>query len=287
MKPGGASETAAIVCMGRAIAHGRTAVAAFNDPTAIALLSTAQRAEVEQIRQEPRPKEWRSRFRYEHLTRESQMMVARTVAIDADLRDAAAPQVVILGAGLDGRAWRMSELADAVVFEVDHPDSQQQKLQRVAPLTLEAREIRFVPLDFSHSDLAQALDSAGHNPGLPTAWIWEGVVMYLRRSEIETTLRTVKARSAPGSRLIVAYHRPALMILLLAVIVRRLGEPIRTVLTPNQMRKLLARYGFATRWDRDVPAIGSELSPEIGRATRLMRHLRIVSAARNETSSSV
>src|SRR5262250_4012511 len=100
--------------MARAIAHGRTPVATFSDPTAMALLSAEQRAEVEQIRQGPRPKGWRARFRYEHLTRESQMMVARTVAIDADLRNAAAPQVVILGAGLDGRAWGMRELVTSL-----------------------------------------------------------------------------------------------------------------------------------------------------------------------------
>src|SRR5262245_29258162 len=100
--------------------------------------------------------------------------------------------------------------------------------------------------------------------------------MYLNRDDIETTLRTVEARSAPGSRLIVAYHQPALMLLLLAVIVGRLGEPIRTVLTPHQMRVLLARYGFCTRWDRELPAIAGELSAEGGHATRLMRHLRIV-----------
>jgi methyltransferase (TIGR00027 family) len=271
--------------MGRAIAHGRTAVVEFSDPTAMALLSAEQQAEVERIRQGRRPKEWRARFRYEHLTRESQMMVARTVAIDADLRNAAVPQVVILGAGLDGRAWRMRELVNAVVFEVDHPDSQQQKRQRVAPLTLEAREVRFVSLDFGHGDLAQALEAAGHNARLPTVWIWEGVVMYLSRDEIETTLSTVGARSAPGSRLIVAYHQPALMLFLLAVIVWRLGEPIRTVLTPHQMQKLLARYGFCKRWDRALPAIGSELSPEIGHATRLMRHLRIVTADRKDMTS--
>src|SRR5215475_8465044 len=119
MKACTASETAAIVCMGRAIAHGRTLVATFSDPTAMVLLSEEQRAEVERIRQGPRPKKWRERFRYEHLTRESQMMVARTVTIDADLRSAEAPQVVILGAGFDGRAWRMRELASSLVFEVD------------------------------------------------------------------------------------------------------------------------------------------------------------------------
>src|SRR5262245_4517343 len=108
--------------------------------------------------------------------------------------------------------------------------------------------------------------------------------MYLNRDDIETTLRTVEARSAPGSRLIVAYHQPALMLLILAVIVRRLGEPIRTVLTPHQMRELLGRYGFCTRWDRGLPAIARELSPEVGHATRLMRHLRIVTAERKGTA---
>jgi methyltransferase (TIGR00027 family) len=244
------------------------------------LLSAEQRAEVEQIRQGSRPRGWRGRFRYEQLTKESKMIVARTVAIDADLCNARAPQVVILGAGLDGRAWRMRELVTSLVFEVDHPDSQQQKLQRVASLSQEAREIRFVPVDFKRGDLAHALKAAGHDPHQPTAWLWEGVVMYLDRDEIETTLRVVEDCSAPGSRLIVAYHQPALMLLLVAVIVRRLGEPIRTVLTPRQMRELLARYGFCTRWDRELPAIAYELSSEVGHATRLMRHLRIVTADR-------
>jgi methyltransferase (TIGR00027 family) len=211
-------------------------------------------------------------------------MVARTVAIDADLRDAAMPQVVILGAGLDGRAWRMHELVKSLVFEVDHPDTQQLKQQRVAPLRLEAREVRFVPVDFKRRGLAQALEDAGHDPQLPTAWLWEGVVMYLDRDEIEAILRIIQDRSALGSRLIVAYHQPAWMMLLVAIVVRRLGEPIRTVLTPNQMEKLLARYGFCIRWDRDLPAIGSEISTEMARATRLMRHLRIVAAERKDTA---
>ena len=98
--------------------------------------------------------------------------------------------------------------------------------------------------------------------------------MYLTRDEIESTLSTIEARSAPGSRL-----------LLLAVMVRRMGEPIRTVLTQRQMRGLLDRYGFSTRWDRDIPALGSELSEEIGRATRLMRHLRIVAADRKDMTT--
>jgi len=130
------------------------------------------------------------------------------------------------------------------------------------------------------------MEATGHDAHLPTAWLWEGVVMYLDRDEIERTMRVVEDRSAPGGRLIVAYLQPAWMLLLFAVIVRRLGEPIRTVLMPHQMRELLARYGFCTRWDRGLPAIGSELSSEIGHATRLMRHLRIVTADRSDTVTS-
>ncbi len=37
------------------------------------------------------------------------------------------PQVVILGAGLDTRAWRMPGLDGVTVFEVDHPDTQRRK----------------------------------------------------------------------------------------------------------------------------------------------------------------
>jgi hypothetical protein len=53
----------------------------------------------------------------------------------------------------------MRELVTSLVFEVDHPDSQQQKLQRVASLTQEAREVRFVPVDFRRGDLAYALEA--------------------------------------------------------------------------------------------------------------------------------
>ena len=65
----------------------------------------------------------------------------------------------------------MRELVTSLVFEVDHPDSQQQKLQRVASLTREAREARSVPVDFSRGDLAHALEAAGHDARLPTAWL--------------------------------------------------------------------------------------------------------------------
>src|SRR5207245_167359 len=134
----------------------------------------------------------------------AQMMAVRTVAIDEEVRAAAAPQVVILGAGFDGRAWRMPELAGTVVFEVDHPDTQRDKVARAAALPRLAREIRFVPVDFTRESLEEKLAAAGHDPARPTTWLWEGVVMYLTRPEIQATLAVVARRSTPGSRLVIA-----------------------------------------------------------------------------------
>jgi len=269
-----------MVCMGRAAAHGATDVARFSDPTALALLPPEARRRVERFRAGEPPEDLRERMMRPLLDRRSKVMVARTVAIDDAVRGAAARQLVILGAGLDGRAWRMPELHDVTVFEVDHPDSQREKRARAAALAPAAREVRFVPVDFERDDLETALAAAGHDPALTTTWIWEGVVMYLARSEIESTLEVIERRSARGSRLIIVYHRPALVLRLVNLVVRRLGEPLRSAFTTDEMRALLARYGFRIVTDQDLPAIGSGFSAEVARATRVMKHLRIAIADR-------
>ena len=56
MKPGQESQTAVMVCAARAAAHGRTSVAAFTDPTALALLPEDARRHVERFRAGGPPK---------------------------------------------------------------------------------------------------------------------------------------------------------------------------------------------------------------------------------------
>src|SRR5262245_6848877 len=130
MQPGRESKTAVMVCMARAAAHGVTDVARYSDPTAMALLPETARRRVEELHAGVEPKNFRERMQRAMLQRRANMMVARTVAIDDAVRAHASPQLVILGAGLDGRAWRMTELGDVNVFEVDHPDSQNKKQAR-------------------------------------------------------------------------------------------------------------------------------------------------------------
>jgi methyltransferase (TIGR00027 family) len=266
--------------MGRAVAHGATTESRFSDPTALALLPDDARARVERFRAGAEPKGLRARMEHTYIDNLSKVMVARTVAIDDAVREASSPQLVILGAGLDGRAWRMRELSKTTVFEVDHPDTQREKRERVAALSQAARDVRFTPVDFTRDSLDDALTAAGHDPALATTWLWEGVVMYLMPADIEATLAVIKRRSTSGSRLIVMYHSPALMLRLIGPIVRRMGEPLRSSFTADTMRALVARYGFGVVWDADMPTIGGEMSAEIAQATRRMKHLRIVTADR-------
>jgi methyltransferase (TIGR00027 family) len=202
------------------------------------------------------------------------------VAIDEAVRESAHRQVVILGAGLDGRAWRMPELKDAVVFEVDHPDTQRAKRSRLASLTSTAREIRFVAVDFTRDSLEACLATAGHDPALATSWIWEGVVMYLTPEQVEATLTVIAKRSTAGSRLSVLYHAPALMLRVVGLVVRRMGEPLRSSYTPDSLNALLRRYGFEVARDENPPMLAARLGRELSRRVRMVKHLRVAVADR-------
>ncbi|HYP98937.1 MAG TPA: class I SAM-dependent methyltransferase [Polyangiaceae bacterium] len=279
MRPGQESKTAVMVCMGRALADSDPTLPGFSDPTAFELLPEEARRRVERVRAEGIPKRGlKKAIEHGFLLRQSKVMAARTLEIDAAVREAASPQVVILGAGLDGRAWRMPELCDVSVFEVDHPDSQREKRKRVASLAPVAKDVRFVPVDFAHDDLEQALASAGHDASRPTTWVWEGVVMYLTQRAIDATLAVIARRSAQGSRLIVVYHCPRLILRLLGPGLRWWGEPLRSAFRPEKMRDLLSGYGFHVERDRSAAEVGRAISAELGASTRVAEHLRIAVA---------
>lgn len=261
------------------MAHGVLAPGRFDDPTALVLLPDELQREAKQ-RATSVPSTLRERLRHAYFQTQSVMMVARTVAIDDVIRAAGSAQLVILGAGLDGRAWRMAELSKVSVFEVDHPDSQREKRERAEKLAPVSADIRFVPVDFEHDALDTALAAAGHDEARTTTWVWEGVVMYLAEKDIEATLAVLQRRSAPGSRLVIAYHVPALILKVVGLLLKRVGEPLRSAFKPEQMRALLARFGFDVLADLALPSIGRTLSPEIGKATERVKHMHVVSAER-------
>jgi methyltransferase (TIGR00027 family) len=134
------------------------------------------------------------------------MMIVRTRFIEERLEQAirdGVSQVVILGAGFDTRAYRLTELLkDARVFEVDQPSTQEYKKRRVRETGIEVpRNLTYVPIDFRHDNLGEILEAAGYDSSRKTFFIWEGVTMYLPEAAVEETLRWVAAQ-ASGSTII-------------------------------------------------------------------------------------
>ncbi len=265
-----ASRTAVLVCQGRAAADGRLALGRFADPVASRLLRGAELVAVERVRSATAPSGWAERVEFESVRASSEVAAARTVAIDDAVRARLMPQLVIIGAGLDDRAWRLPELADIDVFELDHPASQRDKRSRLGDLPLLARSMRFVPVDFTRDRFDEALAASGHRAETPTTWIWEGVVPYLTRAEVTATVQGLRAVSAAGSRLVVNYQSPSLLAVFgrlaaiaMAATARKRSpwadEPRRSSWTPSAMSELLAGHGFGAIWDRDLLTVADDL----------------------------
>ena len=265
-----ASTTAVLVCQGRAAAHGRLAADRFSDPVAERLLDPDERTVVEQVRAQRPPPGGAGRMAYELVRRTAVLMVPRTVAIDDALRDHGARQVVVLGAGLDARAWRMPELAHASVFEVDHPASQRDKRRRLGDLEPTAGQVVSVAAVLEHDPLPAALEACGFDPTLETTWVWEGVVPYLTSDAVAETVRALADLSAAGSRLVVNYQSRSVSASVLRRVMRvvlRLSrqedplaaEPWRSTWSSGAMRTLLTQRGFAPMSDADLITLGQGL----------------------------
>lgn len=137
------------------------------------------------------------------------LMLVRTRCID-DLMvrafDRGAAQLVILGAGFDSRAHRFREmLQGAVVYEIDHPATQQLKRRRAeAALGSAAANVIYVPVDFTRESLSGALRGAGFDASRTTCFIAEGLSMYVPEEAMKETLRAIGGL-AIGTTLILEY----------------------------------------------------------------------------------
>lgn len=252
-----------LVCQGRAAAQGRLAPDRFDDPVAWELLRRDEREVVTRARDMVTEEQRHGDVEVQLVRGCAEVVVPRTLAIDDAVREAGNRQLVVLGAGLDTRAWRLPALAEVAVFEVDHPATQRDKQQRAAGLTPTARSVEFVPVDLSHQALGPALGRSGFDPHAPTTWVWEGVVPYLTETEVQRAARQLGDLSVPGSRLVVNYQAPSVLASAGRALVRvssRLSgrpdvyahEPHRSSWTAHTLGELLARHGFGVRWDADL-----------------------------------
>lgn len=171
----------------------------------------------------------------------------RTLAIDAACERAVAAgaeQLVVLGAGFDSRAYRLACLQKVDVFEVDHPATSAVKAARTRSLPVVSRSLARVVIDFERDDLDVVLTRAGHDTARPTAWIWEGVTMYLTNSAIDGSLGVIARRSSAGSTLIMSYGTPDFAPPVYLAVLKLAGEPLCTLLTPAQVAAKLDDNGL-------------------------------------------
>jgi methyltransferase (TIGR00027 family) len=115
-------------------------------------------------------------------------------------------QVVILGAGFDTRAYRVAGIEKTRVFEVDHPDTQDEKLRRLKKVIVPLpSHVTFVPADFNTQSLGERLFASGYDERGKTLFIWQGVTVYLTAEGVDSTLAFMANHSGPGSAVIFDY----------------------------------------------------------------------------------
>jgi methyltransferase (TIGR00027 family) len=126
----------------------------------------------------------------------------RTRYFDTYFGNAAAAgvrQIVLLAAGLDSRAYRLDWPEETVVFELDQPRVLEFKRAALAGIRPRAQR-RDVAVDL-RGDWPRALLDHGFDPSSPSAWIAEGLLIYLPASAQVQLFAGIDALSAPGSHL--------------------------------------------------------------------------------------
>lgn len=165
-------------------------------------------------------------------------------------------QYVVLGAGFDTFAYR-NPFPELRVFEVDHPDTQATKRQRLANSGIETPpSLTFVAIDFTTMKLEDALPGAGFDATKPAFFSWLGVVPYLEPPAIDATFSFIASLSA-GSAVVFDYAIPPeslswtsrLIFNQMAKRVASVGEPWKTFFDPATLLAHLRQLGFTSAED--------------------------------------
>ena len=140
---------------------------------------------------------------FEHM---GSYQAVRTHFFDAFFATATAAgirQIVILASGLDSRGYRLQWPTGTTVYEIDQPKVLEYKATTLAEhgVTPSARR-REVPMDLRY-DWPKALRDAGFDANQPTAWLAEGLLMYLPAEAQDRLFEQITALSAAGSRIAV------------------------------------------------------------------------------------
>lgn len=112
-----------------------------------------------------------------------------------------ARQVVLLGAGLDARAFRLDWPPGCVIFEIDREEVLAFKHKVLGALSATPNAARVpIPVDL-RADWVTALTDAGFDAAAPSVWLAEGLLLYLPPAAETYLIDTVDRLSTGGSAL--------------------------------------------------------------------------------------
>ncbi|RAV17131.1 SAM-dependent methyltransferase [Mycolicibacterium sp. GF69] len=135
--------------------------------------------------------------------RAAEGMAVRTRHFDRLFTEAAKAgvrQAVILASGLDARAYRLAWPAGTTVFELDQPEVIAFKTRTLAELGGDpTADRRALAVDL-RDDWPKVLLDNGFDPSQPTAWIAEGLLIYLPPEAQDLLFDRIDELSAAGSR---------------------------------------------------------------------------------------
>ena len=138
-----------------------------------------------------------------HLHHMRGYQAVRTHFFDTFFSDAVAAgirQIVILASGLDSRAYRLDWPAGTTVFELDQPEVLAYKSTTLADNGVNpSADRREVAIDL-RQDWPAALRAAGFDPTQRTAWLAEGLLMYLPAEAQDRLFTLIGELSPAGSR---------------------------------------------------------------------------------------
>ncbi|KNA03767.1 hypothetical protein SOVF_205950 [Spinacia oleracea] len=130
------------------------------------------------------------------------------------LNDKEMLQVVLLGAGMDTRAYRLECLTNSHVFEVDFPQVLQVKASLLQEATvprdnqqeieMKAKMLTRVEADITGQDWLEKLQNSGFVPEKNTVWILEGLLYYLSNCDAIHVLRTIASQSTLTTTVVLA-----------------------------------------------------------------------------------
>ncbi len=186
--------------------------------------------------------------------------IGRTKFIDEVVLDAVTEgldELVLLGAGLDSRPYRLaSQLKGVRVMEVDHPASQASKRERIRRiLGHEPGHVTYVPIDFNREDLGAMLAAAGHDGSVRTLFIWSGVSPYLSGESVAEVLAWVGGHRDPPASIVfdaiwagvVDGSRDYPYAAEARKRVAEAGEPFRWGIPEGRTEETLSRFGLRAK----------------------------------------